>query len=227
MSEHEFPMMGGTMGLMSAAVDAPTAMIAEAVHRAGLVASQDRPAVVKMWNRPAMLFYRVDSEEWRRREACGAEPITRMEILDLLMGLPLGQDIPVPSLAPWERRAMGKAPRGALRRHGDMVRRLAQVPLYPELALVWSRGWKQGIRAAGLFAPFCARALVIEQPLRRIAEATMELDFWGVGLLSGTHGDLEPLVHPQPYVPNRFTPARWRFAEQITHQIHTNSPQTK
>lgn len=224
MFEDEIPAVDGSMGAMSAAVDAPAAMIAEAVQRAGFVAGQDRPVVVEMWDRPALLFYRVDSGEWRRREACGAEPITRMEVLDLLMGLPLGEDVPISSLASWERRVMGRAPRGALRRHGGVVRRLAQVPLYPELALVWSRGWKQGMRAAGRFAPFCARALVVEQPLRRITEAMMELDFWGIGLLSGTHGDLEPVVRPEPYVPHRFTAARWRFAEQITRQVHPGSP---
>ena len=80
--------------------------------------------------------------------------------------------------------------------------------------------WESALERAGRFAPFCARAILVNGPLRRRQEAIMQTDFYGIGLLVARGDNVEVVVPPRPFVRKRFTAAGWQFLEEINQQLN-------
>ncbi|MGX1887494.1 hypothetical protein [Streptomyces sp. NPDC055287] len=58
-----------------------------------------------------------------------------------------------------------------------------------DLAVVRAAGWRQGLRDAGRFAPFCRRAMLLTRRPSRLEELLAEADFYGIGVfLAAEHG---------------------------------------
>ncbi len=140
-----------------------------------------------------------DSQETARRER---------------IGLPHGLPVPVAALSDRERRALAAAPAGCVDRGPDGIVRQARPPLAPALAVVAAtRGWRAGLERAGRFAPFCARAIVLDREPRDLLAACVEADFYGVGLVLARPVGLEVLVAPEPHQVRRISARSWWFAE--------------
>ncbi|WP_246144473.1 hypothetical protein [Actinacidiphila oryziradicis] len=174
---------------------------------------------VKIFGVRAVLAYRPDlSERERRSEACTGI-LNRSDVINLLMGLPVGQAVPVAALSDAERRALKHVPRGVVLREGATVTRAAVQPLRVDLAVVPGRGWQSAMEQAERFTPFCARAALVDGPLRRRDDAIMQADFYGIGLLAVQGDEVEMLVPPRPFVRKRYTAAGWRFVEDVHRQV--------
>lgn len=163
----------------------------------------------------ALLCFYLDREEHGRRQGEGLGAVVDVGVLDVLLGLPLGRPIGHASLGERERRAIAKAPSGYLRVDDESVIRLACPPVNVELAVISARGWRRGLEQAGRFAPFCARAIVLDRAPRDLLAACVEADFYGVGLfLMNEDSGVEMLVAPEPYRAMRFSARIWWFAEE-------------
>lgn len=186
----------------------------------GLVPADSQIALVKALGSQALIAYQVDERERRRRALARAESLLRPEVLELLMSLPLDEPVPLASLTPAEQRMLARVPRGAVSRRENAVVRHAMQPIRLDLAVVPGRGWESALERAGRFAPFCARAILVDGPLRHRQEAMLQTDFYGIGLLIARGDGVEVLVPPRPFVHKRFTAAGWQFLEEVSRQLN-------
>lgn len=175
--------------------------------------------VLNMFGVDAVVAYRADRREIERRAAVGAAELSDRRALDLLMSLPLGVAVPVESLSAAERRRLRQLPRGSVSRPDGVVVRQATQPIQIDLAVVPGRTWTVTKERAEWFTPFCARAVLLDGPLRRREDAAMEADFYGIGLLVTTGNDVEVVVPPRPFVRRRYTAASWQLVENAYRQL--------
>ncbi|MCK9904212.1 hypothetical protein CC117_30520 [Parafrankia colletiae] len=164
----------------------------------------------------ALLCFDLDRYEHSRRRRAGLGAVVDVGVLDLLLGLPPGRPIDRMGLGGRERRAVAKAPPGCLRVDDRSVIRLARPLVKVEVAVISTRGWRRGLEQAGRFAPFCARAIVLDRAPRDLLAACVEADFYGVGLfLAGEGSPVEMLVAPEPCRAARVSARTWWFTEEV------------
>jgi hypothetical protein len=167
----------------------------------------------------ALLCYRLDDSEHARRRQAGTGVILSADVLELLLGLPIGMPIPVVSLTRRERAALRLTPRGSITVCDGQVTRQAVVPMAVELAVVAARTWRDGLEVAGRFTPFCARAMVLHRRPADLADVQLQADFYGVGVIVVDGQSTEVLVEPAPFQRHRFTAAGWRFLEVAYRKV--------
>jgi hypothetical protein len=167
----------------------------------------------------ALICYRLDDGEHARRQRAGTGAILSADVLELLLGLPVAASVPVDSLTCQERTALDHASRGAVSVCGGQVTRHAVVPVAVKLALVAARNWRGGLEAAGRFAPFCARAMVLQRRPVDLADVHLQAGFYGVGVIVADGQSTEVLVEPEPFRRLRFTAAGWRFLEEVYRMV--------
>ncbi|QLE76336.1 hypothetical protein FGW37_26015 [Streptomyces rectiverticillatus] len=167
----------------------------------------------------AVVAYRRQGQECERRARAGMARLDRLHVLELLMNLPLGEPVERASLSDREKRVLRQVPSGALMRHVGAIVREATHPLYVDLAVVPGGSWAAAKEKAEWFTPFCARAVMVDRPLRRRDDAVMEAVFYGIGLLVATGRDVEVVVPPRPFVRRRHTAAGWQFLEEAYDQL--------
>lgn len=195
-------------------------VVAAATKNPGTLVPEDsRTALVNVLGMQALVAYQVDERERRRRALARAQSLLRPEVLELLMSLPLDEPVPLASLTSAEQRTLARVPQGAVSQQEGVVVRHAVQPIRVDLALVPCRGWESALERVGRFAPFCARVILVNGPLRRRQEAMLQTDFYGIGLLIARGDGVEVLVPPRPFVRKRFTAASWRFLEEVSQQL--------
>lgn len=79
-------------------------VVAGALAPCDLVPREAKLALVEAFGTEAVVAYRHDALERERRAAEGMPPLTRPDVLDLLMSLPLGEPVSASSLSERERR---------------------------------------------------------------------------------------------------------------------------
>jgi hypothetical protein len=168
-------------------------------------------AHVRMRSVEVTMAHVPDEAEQRRRVAAGLTGVTRVDLLDVLLGLPTGATVPWAALSARERRAVRELPGGCVDVTSTGVVRLLRRPLRPELAVVRTTSWRAGLDRSGRFGAYCARTVVLPDVPADLDEARAEADYWGVGLVAGT----EVIVPPEPFRRRAHTPAGWAFAEEL------------
>lgn len=177
-------------------------------------------AVVRMFGSRAGIAYVEDAAEVRRRSSHGSRSaLPSLALLDVLMNLPVGQEVASRALTAGQRKLLRAAPSGTVEFEHEQVIRRAVAPVSARLALVAAKDWKVGLERAGRFAPFCARAVLLSSMPPNHDDVLMEASFYGAGVCVYARGKLTMLVEPQPYVRRRHTPAQWRFAEELYAQF--------
>ena len=159
------------------------------------------------------LHLSLDPIEHERRQADGLDGITSYGHLETLMGLPVGEPIPIDSIARSERPALRNLPCGAVHLTRTHVARLAIRPCRVHRAVLAGSATRRSLERASRFAPFCARQLFIPAPPRR-RDFLTEADFYGIGVTLDHDGEHEVLVAERPWRPARHTVAGWRLVEQ-------------
>jgi hypothetical protein len=202
--------------------------LASAVHAAtnaseavdlGAGLAGEKSALLRTFGTLAGVVYRSDQAEVARRRAHGMGWCTEIEMLDALMGLPAGLPISRNELTNGERTLVDRAPSGSIERRGGQVIRWAVAPVSVLFAVVAANDWHVGLRRAGQFAPFCARAILLPALPRDWEDARTQASYFGIGVCMLVDAQLDMLVTPRPYVRKRHTPAQWWFAEETYRQI--------
>jgi hypothetical protein len=206
---------------MASAVGAPSELLIEATQVASRVTTpvQGRPAVVQALGTQALLWYRIDPREHQRRRRMHLGPILNPEVLNLLLGLPVGMSVPITSLAPLERSALRLAPSGAIAVDAGALTRHAVHPLSVDLAIISAERWRSGLEIAGRFAPFCSRVLMLRSRPGDADDLRAQADLYGIGAVVAHGTELDVLVSPQPFRRRRFTAAGWLFVEEVYQQV--------
>jgi hypothetical protein len=202
-------------GLLAAAVRAATS--ASVVADAGL--TDCHGTVVRIFGTAAGVAYRLDHAEVTRRREHQLGALTDMDVLDALMGLPIGVPVERSVLAKAELALVDRLPAGVVEHRGEQLVRLAAAPLSVQSAVVAARTWKAGLRQAGRFAPFCVRAMLLSAIPADLGDLKAQASFFGVGVGVSVDGQMRMLVEPAPYTRTRHTPAQWWFAEEAWRQI--------
>jgi hypothetical protein len=179
----------------------------------------------------AILQVDIDDGEHERRHAAGLGMATGHGFggLDVLMALPHGLPVPLAALTGHQRAYVLRAPAGICTVTGEQVTRHVTRPCRVVLATVRATSAsKTALDSASRFAPFCARQVIITRaPSLRMPERLLEFGFYGIGVcLEHESGELETLVEPRPWRPNRHTPAGWWFAEIAYGQFLAQQPST-
>ncbi|MFC5147048.1 hypothetical protein [Streptomyces aureoversilis] len=204
---------------MAIAARKPMDVVAGALAPGDFVPREAKLAVVEAFGAKAVAAYRYEAQERERRTAVGMPPLTRPEVLNLLMALPLGEPVPAGSLSEKERRVLKSLPKGAVVRRDGLITRQATQPVHIDMVFVPGRSWESAMEQAERFTPFTARSVLVDGVLRRRDEAVMRADFYGIGLFL-TQGDaVEVVVPPSPFVRRRHTVAAWKFLEEIHRQL--------
>jgi hypothetical protein len=88
-----------------------------------------------------------------------------------------------------------------------------------QFAMVAATDWRVGLKRAGQFAPFCARAMLLPAPPANSGDLEAQASYFGIGVCLFVKRQLRMLVEPRPYARRRHTPALWWFAEEAYRQI--------
>ncbi|MFI9453371.1 hypothetical protein [Amycolatopsis sp. NPDC052450] len=175
---------------------------------------------------PVRLYYRVDDAEDSRRHAAGIRSITDLAILDALLTLPEGLDVPMTSLAGREQRILSRLPPvGVLTQHEGRITRIARAPLQVVRAEVAvSRSWLAAFRRVREFSQYAERVLLSASPLD--ADALLEASYSGVGVAVGSDSGWDWQLEPAKFVVQEHSAARWSFAESI-YELHLSRSQPR
>ncbi len=200
---------------------------AEALADAVKAASTGEPKadlcckLVPILRTQALLVHRLDQQEVDRRATRQMGAISSPDVLNLLLDLPLHMPVPITSLTRWERAALRRAPRGAVSIVNGEIVREAVPPVAVDLALVSvaARAWRVGLEIAGRFAPFCARAMVLNRRPADPDEVRLQANFYGIGVVVVDQAGTEVLAEPAKFRRQRFTAAGWQFLERAYHQV--------
>jgi hypothetical protein len=176
-------------------------------------------ALIPVMGAEALVCYRLDDGEAARRHRSRAGSLCSADVLELLLGLPIGMPVPVTSLTRRETAALKLAPPGAVSVRDGEVARHAVAPVKVELAVVTGSSWRHGLEKAGRFAPFCARAVALHRHPRDLAEVELQAGFYGVGVIVVDDQSTEVLVPPAPFRRCRWTAAGWRFLEEVYRAV--------
>lgn len=187
------------------------------------VGVQARAGLMDLQGTEALVFHRLDAVEVRRRRDAGAGRLDRLPELETLLQLPVGvpvavRDLPAPVRAGILRLPAGAASVTTGSDRPDEVTRHAVRPLAVDLVVVRASGagWRSGLERASRFAPFCARALLLDSPVARRDDLLMEADFYGIGvLLAEPGGRTQMVLQPEPYRPPCHTAGAWWFTEDV------------
>jgi hypothetical protein len=172
-----------------------------------------------MFGVTAWLTVAVNIAEWQRRHQAGLNALTRLEVLEGLLGLPLGLPVSLQALTTHEHQLVSHLPHGVVEQRGDHVIRRAEPVVECFFALVFARSWLAGLIDASKFAPFCARLTVLESRPIDETEACLEASYHGAGLAVQTKNDHTMLVPPEPLNHRRVTAAGWWFTEETYRQL--------
>ncbi|MCX4911956.1 hypothetical protein [Streptomyces sp. NBC_00878] len=182
---------------------------------AALLEAGTQTKVASLQGAEALFFHRLDAAEHARRQDAVAGRLDRMAALETLLTLPVGIPVPLASFEASQRRAVRALPAGAADRDRTTVTRRAVRPVRVDLAVVRAAGWRQGLRDAGRFAPFCRRAMLLTRRPSHLEELLAEADFYGIGVFLAAEHGVEMLLAPEEYRPQRHTAAAWCFVEEL------------
>ncbi|WP_035850989.1 hypothetical protein [Kitasatospora azatica] len=171
-----------------------------------------------------LLFHRLVRDEHQRREAAAAEPVNSMGALQVLHALPAGLPVPLETLTRPEQAEVRRLPSGAARVTARTVTRSAVRPLAVDLAVARATRTRHPLEAAGQFAPFCRRAILLKQPPVRHDDLVLEAALYGIGVLAQDRGGIRLLLAPAEHRPQRHTAAAWHFVEDLYERL---SPRTE
>ncbi|MBT2407991.1 MULTISPECIES: hypothetical protein [unclassified Streptomyces] len=172
-------------------------VVAKALAPGDFVPREAKLAVVEAFGAEAVVAYRRDARECARRATAGMPALTRPDVLDLLMALPVGEPVPVDSLSERERRVLKSLPKAVVRRDGTITRK-AMRPVRIDMVFVPGRSWEAAMEKAERFTPFSARTALADGVLRRKDDAVLRADFHGIGLFAVRGDAVDVVVPPRP-----------------------------
>jgi hypothetical protein len=160
--------------------------------------------------------FAVDHTVLADRRERRAGPVTNLEVLNLLLRLPVGQETRV-NWSDYELRLvtphLGAALDLGLHPDGHIVvTRWLRPALDVDSALIARISWDGAIAAASKYAPYCQRQVILGDVPDDDHAFWWEANYYGVGVMSESGREL---LEASPFSPRQYTGASWKFAEQI------------
>lgn len=180
-------------------------------------------ALVQVLGQECAVVYRTDASEIARRRAEGFTGVTRLDLLDLFLGLPLGMPVLAASLTRREKNLLRQAPDGCVEVQSGLVTRHLTVPLTVEMAVVAADDWNTALDRASEFAPFCNRAILLSQLPGDVDHLLIEAAYYGIGVAVVYGADVELLAAPERFIKRHYKAAGWWFAEEVYRQVSGKS----
>jgi hypothetical protein len=172
-------------------------------------------ARVRLFGARGWVAYRPDHDQQRLRQTHPIGPVFGLDLLDTLMGLPLGLPVPLHTVSRADQRRLRRLPHGAVTWSGSTVTRQLAPPVVPLLAMVYGTDWSNGLRAASRFAMYCRRLLVIPELPPNNEVALAEASFYGIGIGLRRNGTVTVVLEPEPFPDWQPTAAWWWFTEEV------------
>ncbi|WP_028935342.1 hypothetical protein [Pseudonocardia spinosispora] len=177
---------------------------------------------------PTIFTYQLDTAEVERRERQQMAPLLARDVLEVLHKLPLGEAVPRSRLTDIDKRALKRAPAGAVVREGRWVTRLAAPPLRVRFALVEARDVGAGLVEVNRYARFCPRGLLLPgEPTDPVARAELHVQatYWGFGAyVPGKRpGQLRTLVDHRGYRAPHRGAGHWQLCEYVFAHAHPDN----
>jgi hypothetical protein len=172
-------------------------------------------ARVRLFGTRGWVAYRSDHDQRQLRRAHGIGPVLGLDLLDTLMGLPLGLPVPLHAVSRADLRRLRRLPDGAVTWSSATVTRRLAPPVWPLLAMVQGADWPRGLRAASRFAMYCRRLLVISELPQDEEVALAEASFYGIGVALRRNGMLKMVLEPEAFTDWQPTAAWWWFTEEV------------
>lgn len=156
----------------------------------------------------------LNHDEITRRAEHGLGAITNYVLLGALLNLPLDTPVRMCALSVQDMITLGDAPAGVIDvdEAGWVTRRLA-APLTVAAAVVEGTGWRNLMRRAARFTPFCQQIALFPRPPRRFASLAWEASFDGIGVWIRDGEEITQAVCAKPYVRKFWKRAGWEFQE--------------
>ena len=176
-----------------------------------------RTADVTIRDVAATLVYRLDAVEHARRCAIGLRAVTRIDWLDCLLHMPVGQPMHPDALTAGECQIIRQLPRGCVRASGVQLIREIVRPVAVDAALIVRSDWRAGMFDAGSFSSYCTRIVAVAGIPDKQAE--VEADYYGIGLIINAAVSPEVVVPPQRFSAAVHSAAGWSFAERTYREV--------
>ncbi|MBB5801151.1 hypothetical protein F4560_000919 [Saccharothrix ecbatanensis] len=170
---------------------------------------------VRIFGTSATIVHRTHHAEHGRRCGEGLGHLDSMELLDVLMGLPSGEAVPLSAVGPSSLRVLRRAPSGVVNFTPRSVTRLVVPVVTPLLAVVYSSHWRDGLVRASEFAAYCPRMFVARELPENADEVLVEASWYGVGVAVGPRSAPTVVLDPEPLSEWRPSVAWWRFCERV------------
>lgn len=163
----------------------------------------------------------LDVLEHARRwgDGVAGKALAGVDVLDALLRLPEGVPIPISRISQADLTEF-EALHGALVYPADgVVLRVCRPAATASLLSIPTDSWRQGMRLAHRFAPYCARRILLEKEPRESDLLVLEASYWGIGVSVAGDGGERLLVAPGRFSPTRYTGAAWWFDECLYSQV--------
>ncbi|KOU38736.1 hypothetical protein ADK54_27715 [Streptomyces sp. WM6378] len=187
----------------------------------GKLPSVARVSEVTLWGVRVVLVYRLDEAEHARRDALNAEPLNDLWLLETLLKLPVGRPVPLANLEGRDRRRLSKGwPAGTAEQRGDMVERVATLPLWVDLAVVCSETASLEALHVMPFGAYAPQAIWLDCLSAGSEQLLEEAARFSTGVVHWQNaGEPKVLVPVQPLADVTITAAGWRFTEHAYEQV--------
>lgn len=181
----------------------------------GAAVDRIRVARVRLFGIRAWVAYRADDDQRQLRRTHAMAPILGLDLLNTLMGLPVGWPVPLRAVSRPDQRRLRRLPDGAVLWTPVAVIRRVAPPVMPLLTMVQSAEWARGLRAASRFAMYCSRLLVVSELPPDQDVALAEASYYGIGVALRRGGALKIVVEPEAFTDWQPTAAWWWFTEEV------------
>jgi hypothetical protein len=172
-------------------------------------------ARVRLFSTRGWVAYRPDHDQRQLRRAQGIGPVLALDLLETLMGLPLGLPVPLHAVSRPDHRRLRRLPDGAVAWSAATVTRRLAPPVTPLLVMIHGVDWSNGLSAASCFGMYCRRLLVVSELPQDEEVALAEASFYGVGVALRRNTTLRMVLEPEPFTEWQPTAAWWWFTEEV------------
>lgn len=161
------------------------------------------------------------SDELARRREHGLGSVTDLRTLEVLSSLPVDVPVAAKVLGSEALSVLRPLPSAVVEFDGAKVVRHLAPAVVLESAGVFATTWKQAVARISALASYCTRYVILggDRGRAQMELATMDARYYGLGLATVAGGELEWLVEPAPFRPERFTASSWLLAEKVFDQL--------
>jgi hypothetical protein len=164
-----------------------------------------------------------DQFELGRRGQAVLPDLERLDVLDVVLRLPVGQAVAGSSLSRRQRATLAEVDPAVVGYTGGGYVRHARPCLDVERVVVPAQTFRAGLESASLFANYCVRSVVLPSTVAVGDLELAEASFYGIGVMRAVLGGTVEVAPPEPFEELPHTPASWAFNEVLARRVSSLS----